>query len=424
MSIYRFLYSIALYCLTPLIILRLLMRSRKNPAYRQRMAERFGFFPALTNTPRICLHAVSVGETIAAKPLITGLLAAYPDHQLLVTTTTPTGSDTVKRLFADRVEHVYLPYDTSGSIKRFLAKTRPEKLIIMETEIWPNLYAACQKRDIPIVIANARLSERSTKSYLKIRPLIAETLQGVCFIAARDQNDVNNFAALGADPQKLKAVGNIKYDLNVPEQQVALGQTFKQQWGKQRLVCLAASTHQGEDEQILSIYSRLKTPFPELLLILVPRHPERFDQVAELIEKQSLIYQRRSQANEFFSNTDVILGDSLGEMFVWFAASDIVFMGGSLVETGGHNPLEPAALGKPVVSGQFVFNFSEIFSQLTEQQATWVENSTENITTRLELLLNDAQLRNAAGEQAKALLNVHKGASKRIMGYISGCKHS
>lgn len=418
MSIYRFIYTIVLYCLTPLIIVRLLIRSRHQSAYRQRIAERFACFPPLAKVPRICLHAVSVGETIAAKPLIEQLLTAYPEHRLLITTTTPTGSATVKRLFAERVEHVYFPYDTLGSVERFLSRAQPEKVIIMETEIWPNFYAACQQQQIALMMVNARLSQRSTKAYLKVRPLIAETLQRVCFIAARDQTDIPHFQVLGAKPASLHAVGNIKYDLSVPESHITLGQSFKLQWGAQRLVLVAASTHQGEDEPLLAAYLRLKATFPHLLLILIPRHPERFDHVANMIKEQSLSYQRRSQYQPFLPNIDVILGDSLGEMFTWFAVSDLVFMGGSLVETGGHNPLEPAVLGKPVVSGSFIFNFNNIFAQLTEQQAAWVEQDIEGVSRRIEQLLHDATARQQAGERAKALLIEHKGATKRIIGYI------
>lgn len=421
MNIYRFLYTCVLYLLTPVVLVKLLLRSRKNPAYRQRIAERFGIFPALPNQPRLWLHAVSVGESIAAKPLIKRLLAEYPEHRLLVTTMTPTGSETVQRMYGDQVEHVYLPYDLPNSIGRFLWNTRPEKAVIMETEIWPNLYAACQQRNIPIIIANARLSVHSTQSYKKFRPLIRDTLQRTCLIAARDEKDVAHFLELGAPADKTKAVGNLKYDLEVPEEQKHQGHILKQQWG-QRPICLAASTHAGEDEVVLDIYQQLKSHFPDLLLIIVPRHPERFAEVTSLAEQTGLNTQCRSQQAKFSADAEIVIGDTLGEMFVWYTAADIVFMGGSLVKSGGHNPLEPLILGKPVISGPHVFNWVDVFEQFSQAKALWVEDNDEGIKHRLLALLETPEKQKQAGHQGQTLLNTHTGATDAIIQHIHECK--
>jgi 3-deoxy-D-manno-octulosonic-acid transferase len=420
MSIYRFLYTCLLYVLTPLVLLKLLLRSRKSPAYRQRIAERFGFFQALPRQPRLWLHAVSVGESIAAKPLIKQLLAEYPDHRLLITTMTPTGSATVQRMYGNQIEHVYLPYDLPDSINRFLRKTRPEKAIVMETEIWPNLYAKCQQQNIPIIIANARLSVHSTQSYKKFYSLIRETLQRTCLIAARDENDVAHFLELGAPADKTKAIGNLKYDLEVPEKQKQEGQTLKQQW-QIRPIWLAASTHAGEDEIVLDIYQQVKAHFPTLLLIIVPRHPERFDDVNALAEQTGLNTQRRSQQSEFSADVDIVIGDTLGEMFVWYAAADIVFMGGSLAKSGGHNPLEPLILSKPVISGPHIFNWVDVFEQFSQVNALWIENNGEDIEKRLLALLETPDKQKQAGNQGQTLLNTHTGATDAIIQHIHTC---
>jgi 3-deoxy-D-manno-octulosonic-acid transferase len=421
MSIHRFLYTCLLYLLTPIVLLKLLLRSRKNPAYRQRLTERFGFFPAMQNQPRLWLHAVSVGESIAAKPLIKQLLAEYPNHRLLVTTMTPTGSETVQRMYGNQVEHVYLPYDLPGSISRFLQKTHPEKAMIMETEIWPNLYAACQQRNIPIVIANARLSVHSTQSYKKFRSLIRETLQRTCLIAARDEKDVNHFLELGAPRDKTKAVGNLKYDLEVPEVQKREGKALQQQWHP-RPVWLAASTHSGEDEIVLAIYQQVKKHFPDLLLIIVPRHPERFDEVNTQAKQTGFSTQRRSQQTKLSSDIDIVIGDTLGEMFVWYAAADIVFMGGSLVKSGGHNPLEALVLGTPVISGSHIFNWVDVFEQFEQAGALWVEESNISIQERLLELLKTPEKQQLAGHQGQTLLNTHTGATSAIIQHIHNCK--
>jgi 3-deoxy-D-manno-octulosonic-acid transferase len=365
-----------------------------------------------------------VGETIAAKPLIDALISQYPDHRVLVTSTTPTGSEQVRALFADRVSHLYFPYDLPEIIYRFLGRLKPQLLIIVETEIWPNLYASCQKRGIPLMIVNARLSSRSTQSYLKIKPLVAETLAHVDLIAVRSEEDADRFRRLGANSQQVKVVGNIKFDIEADRHQIEQGRQRRLEWGEQRLVWVAASTHRGEDEELLSIYQKLLKDFPDLLLIIVPRHPERFEEVFQLcdqLQEMGLKIQRHSQINSYKNlETNIVLGDSMGEMQSWFACADVVFMGGSLVETGGHNPLEATVQGIPVVSGQYMFNFEDIANELTQAELLFVCKSRDDVQIKVaELLALLDSERDDFARKAKRLMQQHRGVTARLLEAVS-----
>ena len=421
MSFKRGLYSLFLYLILPFVLLKLLWRSRSNPAYRKRISERLGFVSIQSNSPIIWLHAVSVGEAIAAKPLLELLLEKYPTYHVLVTTTTPTGSDQVTSMFADRVSHVYFPYDLPDAVARFINTINPSLLIVMETEIWPNLYAKCKKHSVPILIANARLSEKSTKSYLKIKGLVQETLSSVNTIAVRSEMDSQRFIDLGAKQDQIEKVGNIKFDIQLSEPQIAQGKKRKQEWGENRPVWVAASTHQGEDEIILKLYNQLLEEFPDLLLVIVPRHPERFDAVHQLCANSKIInnvYLRHSlEANYKNKNVSVILGDSMGELQSWYAAADVVFMGGSLVNTGGHNPLEAIALGVPVVSGKYMFNFDDIANQLTSADLmTICENEKElKKSVRHWLVKYPSIQQNCEFEnKSKKFMQQHRGVTARL----------
>lgn len=420
MSVKRLLYSLFLYLIFPLIIFRLLWKSLSNPAYRMRISERLGLVRYDQKHPIIWVHAVSVGETIAAKPLIESLLVEYPEHRLLVTTTTPTGSEQVKKLFSDRVLHFYFPYDLPEIIFRFLNRLKPKILIVIETEIWPNLYAACKRRDVPLLIVNARLSSRSTQSYLKIKPLISEVLGNVSFIAARSQADKESFLLLGANNEQISVTGNIKFDANKDEAQIESGRQRRIEWGVARPVWLAASTHKGEDEQLLSLYDSLLEAIPELLLIIVPRHPERFDEVFQLChELKTLNVVRHSKVSSYknLKAINIILGDSMGEMQSWIASADVVFMGGSLVETGGHNPLEATVQGVPVVSGQHMFNFEDIAAELINDELLFVCVSLSDLETKLiELFsINHTDFAN----KAEQTMQKHRGVTARLMNEIT-----
>ncbi|HIO93685.1 MAG TPA: 3-deoxy-D-manno-octulosonic acid transferase [Leucothrix mucor] len=388
MSLARSIYSFLLYLLLPFVLLRLLLKSRKNKHYRLRIRERLGWLPFKTTEKRIIwVHAVSVGETIAAKPLIELLLKTYPHYSVLVTTTTPTGSETVTTLFADKVLHYYFPYDLPHIVGRFIKKLKPSLLIIIETEIWPNLYASCARYNIPLLMVNARLSTRSTQQYLRIKALVKETLTNATFIAVRSKEDKQHFLSLGAPSENIELVGNIKFDIAVDDNKFAQGHLLKEQWGYSRKVWVAASTHQGEDKIILAIFKKLKQQLPDLLLIIVPRHPERFDDVYKLLTDSNYSIQRRSDNVDFHNKTDIILGDSMGELLLWYATADVTFIGGSLVKTGGHNPLEATALGIPVVSGSNIFNFNDIYPILCDEHLAWVEITQNDIEKKIAGLL-------------------------------------
>lgn len=418
MSFARFAYSSLLYLLLPFIFLKLWWRGRANAAYRQRWAERLGRVQVTNQAkPIIGLHAVSVGETMAARPLIEHLLASYPDHTLWISSTTPTGSATVERLFGNRVQHSYLPYDTPTAVKRFLKTVQPKLMLVMETELWPNLYAACASAAIPLVLVNARLSERSARGYARVKTLTAETLQRVSLIAARESADAERFCALGAEPSKVKVLGNIKFDLAIPNQVKAQAQSLRASWGK-RPVWVAGSTHSGEDAIVLSTQQQLLQQFPDALLILVPRHPERFAEVATLCEQMGLKYQRRSETADLQPETQVLLGDSMGELLLWYACADIAFIGGSFVDVGGHNPLEALAFAVPVLSGPYVYNFQDIYPALVNMGAAVLVDSPELLAHYLAAYLNDPSQREQAGKAGQLFLEQQRGVVERLMPYL------
>lgn len=408
----RWLYSVLLYLLTPLVFVRLWLRGRKAPAYRERWGERFAHIDPLPNRPRIWLHAVSVGETIAAVPLVRGLQAAYPDHAILITSTTPTGSAQVRRLFGDEVEHCYLPYDLPHSLRRFLGRISPRLLIVMETELWPNLYAACEARDIPILVVNARLSQKSFKGYQKIRALVRPALRAAQ-VLAQTEADAARFEKLGAPSSQVSVVGNLKFDQKIPEDALHNGKILRRQLGDQRQVWIAASTHAGEDELILRAHRRLLEHEPESLLIIVPRHPERFDEVAGQVATLGFRYQRRSGEEPLDPAIQVFVGDTLGEMMIFYAASDMAFVGGSLVETGGHNPLEPAALGLPVITGPHWFNFSGIYPELLQTGGAREISGPDELTRVLQDWIANDELRQEAGQSALQVVERNRGALQR-----------
>ncbi len=404
----RYLYTALLYLTTPLILARLYWRSRKDPDYRRRWAERFGLFPPLPAGGCLWLHAVSVGETRAALPLLRALQARYPNLPLLVTTTTPTGSRQVRQTLGDTVFHVYTPYDLPDVIRRFLRRTCPRLAVIMETELWPNLLHGCRTAGVPVIVANARLSERSARRYGKLPGLTAQMLADTTLIATQTEADAGRFRALGA-PQ-VQVMGNLKYDLTLPAGLPEQGRELRRRLGEQRPVLIAASTHPGEDELVLDALASLRREHPDLLLILVPRHPERFNDVAELCRRRGLAVVRRREQQPCPSSTPVFLGDTMGELLLFYAAADIAFVGGSLVPTGGHNVLEPALLGLPVLFGPHMFNFMEASQRLLEAGAAWrVADAAELAATAGQLLAAPNQAR-AAGQQGGAVVAANRGA--------------
>lgn len=411
-------YSIILYLLTPFVLLRLLWRGLRAPAYWKRWGERFGFIPRLYGGDPIWVHAVSVGEVQAAVPLLRGLLKRYPDVPLLVTTTTPTGSDQVRNLFETRVQHVYMPYDLPDAVQRFLDRAHPRLALIMETEIWPNLYQACAGRDIPVLLVNARLSARSAAGYLRVRHLTAATLRCLHAIAAQDRADAERLIALGAPEGRVKVTGSIKFDMQIPASLTESAAVLRRDWGLQRPVWIAASSHDGEDELVLDAHRSIRARYPSALLVLVPRHPERFTRVTTLCRDQGWNTVLRSEQAPTPADAAIFVGDSMGELLLFFAATDVAFIGGSLIPHGGHNPLEASAQGVPVLFGPYMFNFEQIAQLLLEAGAAREVGDSGQLADSVMHWLADPAARNTAGEHGAAVVEANKGAREAVLAMV------
>jgi 3-deoxy-D-manno-octulosonic-acid transferase len=414
-----FLYTILLYLIQPLVWIRLLWRSRKAPDYRKRWLERYGFCNNKVKSGGILIHAVSVGETLAAIPLIKTLQNQYPQLPITVTTMTPTGSKQVKSILNDSVSHVYLPYDLPCAIHRFLKTVQPKLVIIMETELWPNLINQCYNKQIPLIVANARLSERSAKRYHKLGQTISKLFAKISIVAAQNKHDGERFISLGLPADHLAVTGSIKFDLELTDKQQQNLTQLKQQWQLHRPVFIAASTHTGEDEIILSAFKQLLQKHPNLLLILVPRHPERFNTVEKLISDNKLNYIKRSTKQSPTDTTQVILGDTMGELLELYGLANIAFVGGSLIEHGGHNPLEPALHRIPIITGEHFFNFKVIGEQLIEADGLLVCDSTvDSLYLMINSLLSDPNRCQQIGENAYQVLRRNQGALNRLLDVI------
>ncbi len=414
----RFVYTLILYCLTPLVLLRLAYRGTKAPAYWRRWPERFGFFAARLERPCLWVHAVSVGEVQAALPVIKALLEKHEDRPVVVTTTTPTGLEQVKSSLGDAVIYGHLPYDLPGAINRFLTRVRPSIAVIMETELWPNLFYQCQRRRVPIVVANARLSARSARGYQRFTSLTRETLSRISYLGVQAEPDAQRFVALGMGAQRIQVTGNVKFDVQLPVELAANGARLRSEWGEGRPVWIAASTHAGEDEHVLDALRSVKADVPNVLLVLVPRHPERFEDVAQLCRRRGYEVARRSASQCPSSNTAVYLGDTMGELLLLFSASDVAFVGGSLVATGGHNMLEPAAVGIPSVTGPHTFNFADITRLLVEAGAVRQVQDSKGLADAITQLLTHPDLRQQAGQRGQEIITKNKGATARIVAQI------
>ncbi|MDZ4296836.1 MAG: lipid IV(A) 3-deoxy-D-manno-octulosonic acid transferase [Moraxellaceae bacterium] len=412
----RWLYTVLLYLLLPLILLRLYWRGRKAPAYRLRWRERFGVSsPSLALVQRpIWLHAVSVGETLAAQPLVAAIRKQWPGHPLLITTMTPTGSERVQALWSDSVHHVYAPYDFPHAISRFLDEWNPEALIIMETELWPNTLAAAKSRAIPVLLTNARLSEKSAKGYAKAGGLTRSLMQSLSMVAAQDQATADRFLSLGLPPEKVSVTGSVKFDLSLPDDLPQQAKKLLDQWRlHEREVWVAASTHDGEDEPVLAAHKQLLQTTPDALLILVPRHPERFQQVADLITQQGFNMARRSTQQDVSLQTQVLLADSMGELLLWLAMADVAFVGGSLVPVGGHNTLEPLALLVPTLTGPYFMNFQVINDALINAGALAVVENSADLADAILKLLNEPKLVAQQRASAEQVMSANRGAVQR-----------
>ncbi|MEE4185497.1 MAG: lipid IV(A) 3-deoxy-D-manno-octulosonic acid transferase [Gammaproteobacteria bacterium] len=414
----RLIYSVATYLLVPLVLLHLYWKGFGNPAYRLRIPERFGFYAGRAPTGVIWVHAVSVGEVQAAAALVRELLQRYPAHRVLVTTTTPTGSDRVRALFGNTVEHCYAPFDLGWSVRMFFQRYAPCVAIIMETEIWPNLFRECGARRIPLVLASARLSPTSIGRYRALVSLFKETLSHGIVIAAQTPADAERFISLGAAPERTQVTGNIKFDFDLPAGVPEEGALLRQRYAGARPVWIAASTHAGEEEIVLAAHRRVQQRYADALLVLVPRHPERFDGVAALLERQRWQAVRRSRESKADAATEVLLVDTMGELMAFYAAGDVAFVAGSLVKVGGHNLLEPAALRLPMLSGPHTFNAQDIAELLRGEGVVTIVANADQLAEAVIALFNDPAERLRQGKLAEALIRDSRGALDRLLGLI------
>ena len=415
----RLIYSSILYLLSPLFIVYLLWRSRRAPAYRERWAERFGFYELKQEQPPIWIHAVSVGEAQAALPLINKLRERYPEHPVLITTTTPTGSARVLEAIGDNVMHVYAPYDLPCAVGRFLNQMKPVMAIIMETEIWPNVFHHCAKRKIPTILANARMSARSAAGYQKLGKFMQGVMSTIDVVAAQSQDDAARLIGLGVKHDHMHIIGSVKFDVHMPASLKEQAAVLRRDWGVDRSIWIAASTRQGEEEHILDAYAKVKHEQEDALLVIVPRHPERFDGVASLCEKRGFNLARRSQHQPCGEDIDIYIGDSMGELPLFYAASDLAFIGGTLVDAGGQNPIEAAALGLPIIIGPSFYNFTDIGRMLRESEAVCEVKDSEQLAAMVLECFREPNLRHERGENAKAMVERNRGALDKLLKLIN-----
>ena len=410
----RTLYSGLWYALMPALFIRLWWRGRRAPAYRGRWRERLALGLPRQPGQTVWIHAVSVGETLAAAPMIRELLRRHPDTPLVVTTTTPTGSEQVRKLFGDRVLHVYCPWDTPDAMARFFRAFNPALVLILETELWPNLVAAAARRAVPVWLVNGRLSVRSFRGYRKFSALVRPMLQRFAGLLVQTEAEAERFRQLGAPAGRVQVTGSVKFDLVLDDALRDTAAVLRAALGE-RPVWVAASTHPGEEEQILAAHKRIRAAHPDALLILVPRHPERFNDIAEQVARAGMALVRRSSGEPVQAGTEVYLGDTMGELLMVFGASDVAFVGGSLVPLGGHNLLEPAAWGRPVLSGPHRFNFERVAELLEEQAALTTVNDAVSLAGAVSALLGDSVKRGQQGEAARAVVAAHGGALNRVL---------
>lgn len=401
----------------PFVFLRLLWRSRKNHEYRQRWGERLGFCPHDLNQC-IWVHAVSVGETIAALPLIKALKKDFPAIPIVVTNMTVTGGARVKAAFGDNVLQSYIPYDLPDAVDRFLKKINPVIAVVMETELWPNLFAACKKNNIPIVVTNARLSEKSANGYQLIRKVTQTMFAAISKLAAQSPADANRFIDLGIPKEKVEVVGNIKFDMELPDDLESKSKKLRAELGEDRLIWIAASTHPTEEEIVLAAHKKILDHYPSALLILVPRHPERFDAIATLIQQSGFQRARRSSKDPCRSETQVYLADTMGELLLMYAVCDVAFVAGSFAPVGGHNMLEAAVLAKPIVMGPQLFNFAEASLMLLTAKAMVIVKDANELAYDVMSMFADEKARQKRGENALKVLEANRGSLKKQMDLI------
>jgi 3-deoxy-D-manno-octulosonic-acid transferase len=414
-----FVYTLALWLLLPYIFMRLLWRARKQPEYLRHIAERFGFFSIRSDKPVIWLHAVSVGETRATQSLVTRLRAGYPDHQILLTHTTPTGRAASEQLYGDSVLRVYLPYDYPFAVNGFLRRFRPRLGILMETEIWFNLIRACHITGTPLLLLNARMSEKSARGYARFARLTRNALVNLAAVAAQTDDDAARLTSLGA--RHVSVMGNLKFDIEPPPAMLELGKQLREQFGSTRKILLAASTREGEEALLLDALQ--KGRISDLLLVIVPRHPQRFAAVADLLEQRGITFQRRSKVGQgeppenraVRTDVQAVLGDSMGEMFAYYAAADLAFIGGSLLRYGGQNLIEACAVGTPVLVGPHTYNFAEATRLALSAGAAILVPDAEGLVTEAQRLLLDASKLHEMRQQCAGFVGANRGATQKSL---------
>jgi len=409
----RFFYHVLLFLMLPFVPLKLVWRGIKQPEYLRHWGERFGCYTTPVTKKIIWLHCVSVGETRAAEPLIDALCSRYPDYRILLTHTTPTGRQTSEQLFGDNIQRVYLPYDLPFAVNNFLAHFKPVIGLLMETELWFNLIAACKQRDVPLLLLNARLSEKSASGYTKLGSLVQNGLRNLSAIAAQTESDAARLRSLGA--LDMTVTGNLKFDVKPPADSLEKGLALRQSLGEERTIFLAASTREGEEALILDAIKDVN-----ILTVIVPRHPQRFDAVGALIEKSGIHYMRRSALTEpLAEDVKVILGDSMGELFTYYAACDFAFIGGSLLNFGGQNLIEATSLGKPVLIGPYTFNFTDATKDAINTGAAILVNNVVELREKIRYLQEDSTQREKMRDAALRFSQASSGATARMMQIIN-----
>ncbi len=410
----RLIYSLLFYISMPFVLVRLLWRTRRNPAYGKRWAERFSHIPFTVKQNGIWWHSVSMGETLAAIPLIKLFQKKHPNIPILVTTMTPSGSEQVLKNLGDTVQHVYIPYDLPNLVLKFIKQLKPRLVVIMETELWPNMLFYCHQQNVPVLLANARMSEKSATGYARFSSLTKEMMGNITVIAAQNKEDGERFVRLGFPRERLVITGTIKFDITISEDLLIKAKDLRSKWSLDRPVWIAASTHAGEEEIILEAAKKI----PTLLLILAPRHPDRIKDVISLCQKVNLKFCLRSAGELPDANTQVFLIDTLGELLLFYAVSDIAFVGGSLISKGGHNLLEPAALGLPILTGESLFNFAEIEKLLDNAKGLIKIKNSQELSHEINLLFQDTDKRNQMGNAAKNVVMGNRGATEKHLKLI------
>ena len=399
----------------PFLILFWFAKSLSNKSYLDRLTQRFGFGYPKLKSGSIWIHAVSVGEVQASIPLVNELKQHYPYKEIIITTVTPTGSKQVKNIFKGAVKTSYIPFETTFAIKNFFNSIKPSVALIMETEIWPNLYKECGTKGIPLILVSARISEKSLINYKRFLPLFRDTLSHGILIAAQSQIDADRFLALGASKDRTWIMGNIKFDFKLPEEILTKAKTHRSKIFPRRNIWIAASTHEHEEEIILEAHKKISKKIRNLLLILVPRHPERLAKITQILKENNWIYSKKSDDQDIPESCQVLLIDTIGELLFFYACSDVAFVGGSLLPVGGHNLLEPAAIGLPIITGAHTFNQKEMTDRLAQVNALRIVHNANSLSSDVIFFLTNTEESKNAGQRGKLIVENNKGAIKSLM---------